>query len=49
MKIPPLSSYGVTPADFPALIEKAAASNSMRGNPIALTTEELQRILNETL
>ncbi len=45
MKIPPLSSYGVTPADFPALIEKAAASNSMRGNPVALTASELRSIL----
>lgn len=45
MKIPLLSSYGVTPADFPLLAERAAAASSTRGNPIALTSDELREIL----
>ena len=45
LKIPPLSKYGVTAADFPVLVEKAAAASSMRGNPIALTPDELREIL----
>ena len=45
MKIPPLSSYGVTRADFPLLVEKAAVASSTRGNPIVLTPEELGEIL----
>ena len=49
MKIPPLSTYGVKPADYPALIEKAAASNSMRGNPIALTPDEMREILDREM
>jgi alcohol dehydrogenase class IV len=46
MKIQPLSSYGVTPADFPVLVEKAAVASSMRGNPITLTPGELREILD---
>ena len=49
MKIPPLSAYGVTKTDFPALIEKAAASNSVKGNPVGLTEEELGNILEQCL
>jgi alcohol dehydrogenase class IV len=49
MKIAPLSSYGVTEADFPALIEKAGVSNSMKGNPVGLTVEELGEILSGAL
>jgi alcohol dehydrogenase class IV len=49
MKIPPLSNYGMTKTDFPVLIEKAAASNSMRGNPVGLIAEELGKILDAAL
>ncbi len=45
LQIPPLSAYGVTPADFPILIEKSANASSMQGNPIKLTPDELQEIL----
>jgi len=38
-------SYAPDQTDYPALIEKAAASNSMRGNPIAMTPDELRAIL----
>lgn len=46
MNIPRLSQLGVTEADFPILAEKAANASSMKGNPIALTKEELLEILS---
>jgi alcohol dehydrogenase class IV len=49
LNVPGLSSYGAAQADFPALIEKAARSSSMKGNPIALTTDELESILERAL
>jgi alcohol dehydrogenase class IV len=49
LHVPPLSTYGITKADFPALIEKAAAASSMKANPIKLTPEELGEILEQAL
>jgi alcohol dehydrogenase class IV len=49
LDIPPLSAHGVTEADFPAIIEKAANSSSMKGNPVRLTTEEMESILKQAL
>jgi len=49
LQVPPLASYGVTPADFPLLIEKSSVSSSMRGNPIKLTPDELREILTRAL
>jgi alcohol dehydrogenase class IV len=45
--IPRLRAYGITEGDFPALVEKAARASSMKGNPIALTPEELTAILRK--
>ncbi len=45
LNIPHLAAYGVSPDDFPLLVEKAAAASSMKGNPIRLTEEELANIL----
>jgi alcohol dehydrogenase class IV len=45
LRVPSLASYGVTEEDFPLLIEKAAVSSSMKGNPIALTADEMREIL----
>jgi len=45
MNISPLSTYGLTEADFPVLIEKSAVSSSMQGNPIKLTADEMHQIL----
>jgi alcohol dehydrogenase class IV len=42
-------SYGLTRADFPALIEKSAAASSMRANPIKLTPGEMEVILDRAL
>ncbi|WP_119071703.1 iron-containing alcohol dehydrogenase [Aggregatilinea lenta] len=41
LHIPPLRTYGITPADFPTLVEKGRAANSMKGNPLVLTDSEL--------
>lgn len=43
--VPPLRAYGITPADFPPLVEKAIAASSTKANPIVLTQEELTEIL----
>jgi len=45
LQVPSLASYGVTEEDFPLLIEKAAVSSSMKGNPIALMADEMGEIL----
>ena len=44
-----LRAYGVTEADIPALVEKAARASSMKGNPIVLTDEELRAIASRAL
>jgi alcohol dehydrogenase class IV len=44
--IPPLSAYGISPADHPALVRNAAAASSMQANPIRLTEEELGEIVD---
>jgi alcohol dehydrogenase class IV len=45
MEIPGLSCYGLKESDFPSLIEKATLSSSMKGNPLPLSDQELQQIL----
>jgi alcohol dehydrogenase class IV len=47
--IPPLSAYGVTNDDLPSLVEKAAAASSMKGNPVALTSDEMRALLEQAL
>jgi alcohol dehydrogenase class IV len=49
LQVPGLAVYGLTQADFPTLIEKAAVASSMKGNPIQLTSAELTEILNRAL
>ena len=49
LQVPSLASYGVTPADFPLLIEKSSVSSSMQGNPIKLTRDEMREILARAL
>jgi len=49
LQVPSLASYGVTPGDFPLLIEKASVSSSMKGNPIKLTPEEMGEILRRAV
>jgi alcohol dehydrogenase class IV len=44
-----LAAFGLRREAFPDLIRKAAAASSMRGNPLALTSEELGAILEAAL
>lgn len=47
--VPPLREYGIREEDFDGLIEKAIASSSMKGNPVALTRDELRGALHAAL
>ncbi len=49
LKIPPLSEYGLTKADFALLVDKAGRASSMQGNPVKLTPTELTEILERAL
>ncbi len=49
LQAPPLSDYGFTRQDFPVMIEKSAVASSMQGNPIKLTSEEMEEILTLAL
>jgi alcohol dehydrogenase class IV len=44
LEVPGLGSYGLTVAEVPALCGKAKNASSMRGNPLALTDDELREI-----
>ncbi len=47
--IPRLGQYGLRPSDLPAIVKAAAASSSMKGNPILLNEPELLEILAAAL
>jgi alcohol dehydrogenase class IV len=49
LKVAPLRQHGVKREDFPAVIEKAKASSSMKGNPLSLCDEELREVLDLAL
>jgi alcohol dehydrogenase class IV len=49
LEIPGLAAYGVDRKDVPALVEKAALASSMKGNPIALTAEEMAEVVGGAL
>jgi alcohol dehydrogenase class IV len=49
LAVPGLGSYGITSADVPELVKKAAAASSMKGNPLTLTSAELSEILERAL
>jgi alcohol dehydrogenase class IV len=49
LHVPSLSQFGITSNSIPELIDMAAKSSSMKGNPIQLTTGELREILERTL
>jgi alcohol dehydrogenase class IV len=46
---PTLADLGLTHADIPMVVEKAARASSMQGNPIKLTTAELTAIVEHSL
>jgi alcohol dehydrogenase class IV len=43
----PLSAYGLEKVDFPAVVTKSQNAGSTKGNPIALTKQELLEILGK--
>ena len=49
LNVPGLGTYGLDEAAFAALIPAAQRSSSMKGNPIALTDDELRAILRQAL
>jgi len=49
LEIPPLKTYGIGEQDVAALVADAAKASSMKGNPLALTTEELQEVLRRAM
>jgi len=49
LNIPSLREYGMTAADRATLVAKGQAASSMKGNPIALTPEELGEIVQRAL
>lgn len=49
LKIPSLSAFGLTSADFPVLVEKAKNASSMKGNPVELNVTQLTEILEKSL
>jgi alcohol dehydrogenase class IV len=46
LDVPPLGAVGLRPAQYAEVAEKAARSNSMQGNPVRLTAEELITVLH---
>jgi alcohol dehydrogenase class IV len=49
MSVPGLRAYGLSEADFGEVIEKSSRSSSMKGNPVALTADDLRDILTRAL
>ena len=49
LNIPRLSSYGMTPKDFPEAAQKTQNASSFKGNPIVLSQKELTEILEKAL
>lgn len=45
LNIPALRAWGVSEADLPDIVEKAAKASSMHANPLPLTTVELTAVL----
>lgn len=49
LAVPGIADYGIEPEHFPDIIAKSKNSSSMKGNPIALTEDELAGILEKAL
>jgi len=45
LKIPPLSKYGLTRTDIPAMVQLAKKASSMRYNPVSLSDQALSSAL----
>ncbi len=49
LEIAPLSDYGLSEAEIPAVVGQSRKASSMKGNPIPLTDEEIAGILRHSL
>jgi len=49
LKIPGLATYGITADAVPTIVENAKRANSMKANPIELTSEELTAVVLKAL
>ncbi len=49
LQVPSLSQFGLTEAQIPEAVAQAKNASSMKGNPIALTDEELTDILKQAM
>ena len=45
LNVPALRAWGITEADLPGVVEKAASASSMQANPLPLTGEELLAVV----
>ena len=45
LDVPPLGAVGLQAAQYAEVAEKSAKSSSMQGNPVALTGDELEAVL----
>jgi alcohol dehydrogenase class IV len=48
-RMPRLGACGFTPAQIPGIVERAQRANSMKGNPIELTADELADVLRAAM
>jgi len=49
LKIPSLSTFGISENHFPELVQKAKNASSMKGNPVLLNDEQLTWILEKSV
>jgi alcohol dehydrogenase class IV len=49
LEIPRLAAFGISPQDADDVAAKAAGSNSMQGNPVALSHDDLRAILLQAI
>jgi len=49
LNVPALRDWGITEADLPGVVEKAARASSMQANPLPLTSEELLDIVKAAM
>jgi alcohol dehydrogenase class IV len=49
LKVPPLADYQISREVLPAVVEMAAKSSSMKGNPITLTKSEMMEVLGQAI
>jgi len=47
--VPGLGAFGLTEGDFDDVVKKSKESSSMKGNPVALSDEELKDMLRRAL